>query len=109
MKSSTALKKARKFIEEGLDHYVCHAIERAERGVLSTEAWVPITAVGRNLSEMFSPARPYSTVCGWLAGKHPHVAQQLSEMRGIEHDAAMRAYRIRWIDWMIKAYEKVGD
>jgi len=88
MKSSTALRQAKDRIERRMAIHVCVA--------LSIQACN--TDVAYRLEKLFGPNS---------------VADQLHR-RGYAkaydtHSEEMRAYRLRWIDWMIGGYEKVGD
>jgi len=89
MKSSVALRKARKLIESESCQYVCFALDNV-RGAKHTD-------VKKRLSRLF----PERSVMLWLID-HGFDVWGAS-------NAARLAYRLRWIDWMIIGYEAVGD
>lgn len=101
MKSTTALRAARKLIENERYAHVCRAIRCAcpgDEGVY-TEVWKHIQ---RSLGD-------YIVVDCWLQ-KHVLKFDAWSKnISGREYDTAMREYRLRWIDEMIAQYEAKGD
>ena len=112
MKSSEALKGARRLIQAQETVYVCHALIVAGGGH---------TAVYSNLHSMFGEA----SITSWLR-EHSQDYRQWREAhlresrrtagcvvgyvpRNPDFTRTMRQYRLAWIDWMIEGYEAVGD
>lgn len=88
------LKEARRLIESGQCEFVCSAVENA--------------AVAQNL-----PIEVATTITSRVTdslGGDLNTVQDWLEERGIPRlkltPKNMRTYRMRWIDWMIKGYEK---
>ena len=97
MKSSTALKKARELLAIGDAEYLCVALD---------EVGGSNTLVYRNLKDIFMN---YSTVEMWLGLNCPEAATVLSGTSGRAHTELLRAYRLRWVDWLIPQYSAIGD
>lgn len=101
MKSTTALRAARKLIENGTFSHVCLVLRYAypgEEGV-HTEVWKHIQ---RSLGS-------HIVVDSWLQKQVPGFDAWSKNISGREYDTAMREYRLRWIDEMIAQYEAKGD
>lgn len=98
MKSSVALRKARKLISSGKEQFVCAAL------ILANDERSKVKEV---LKRMFG-GRP---VDSWLSGNCEDFNLFLNrkDFKFSEYSEAMRAYRLRWIDWMIEGYKKAGD
>lgn len=94
MKSSDALREARKVLEQrhSIKH-VCVALE-----IVGADR---CTDVGRRLKSIF--AHPYGarSIVVWLRNQGLVTSSATAE--------DFFNYRLRWIDWMIEGYEKVGD
>jgi hypothetical protein len=94
MKSSDALREARALLHSGRGvNHVCIALEAigADKS----------TDVGRRLKRLF--AYPYGnrSVSEWLSRQGVDISKATTE--------DFLSYRLRWIDWMIEGYERVGD
>lgn len=106
MKSSTALKKARRKIAADQEQYVCCALQYS--GGEDTEVY-------RNLQKLFGA--PVGTLVSFWLKKHSRNFKEFREAthetnipaKWAEYRAAMRDYRLRWIDWMIEGYKAKGD
>jgi hypothetical protein len=94
MKSSEALKKVRKCIEDRSEVYVCYALANAD---------AKHTAVYKRLDELFRDHNGTMSIIMWLYKKGYTSALTDATVED------KREYRLRWIDWMIEGYEKVGD
>lgn len=113
MKSSEALKNARRLIQEQETVYVCYALRMVGGSC---------TAVYDNLRRVIGER----SIASWLrdhsegyrqwcdarsdealqrARAHPEPYAPLNP----EFTRTMRQYRLAWIDWMIEGYEAVGD
>lgn len=102
MKSSTALKKARKLIVSYQEVFVCIALE---------EVGAEKTKVYKRLDNLFPDDK---TADEWLLQNSidycdfrarlpiPHWYSQ-------QYEEAMRHYRLAWIDWLIPQYKAKGD
>lgn len=99
MKSSKALRQARKLIADGTEEYLCIALEfGVENG--------RYTRVYQRLNNFLDGM----TVDNWLANNSKkYVKFRTKERMGREYDSAMHQYRLAWIDWMIPQYEAIGD
>jgi hypothetical protein len=87
MKSSAALRIAKSRIEKGLNTHVCDALRMAGYSNARTK-----------LIGMFGS----KSVASWL---HERGHAESFDI----HSPEMREYRLKWIDWMIEGYERVGD
>ena len=91
MKSSEALRLARRMIESGERIHVCSALFYATSREQNTK-------VQKRLARLFG----YTSVTQWLHAQG--YARQWDN-----YSSRMRDYRLRWIDWMIEGYEAKGD
>lgn len=102
MKSTTALRAARKLIENGRYHHVCHAIKYAYPGQKGIHSEV--------YREIQCSLNGFTTVDTWLWSNAPGFDEWCRLVRNIdEYLHIMREYRLRWIDEMIAQYEAKGD
>lgn len=97
MKSSTALKLARARIKKNLNIYVCCALEDVDG---------KHTAVYKNIYNLLQGR----AITYWLHAYSPEFRKfSISKSVLRNYNNQLHLYRIRWIDWMIKHYEKAGD
>lgn len=101
MKSTTALRAARKLIENERYHHVCHAIKCAYPGKkgIHTEVY----------REIQCSLNGFTVVDTWLWSNVPGFDKWSESVREDTYAKAMREYRLRWIDEMIAQYEAKGD
>lgn len=97
MKSSEALRQARKLIAQGDETFVCRALQRGAPGGIDTDVYQRLLHMFGNVS-----------VVGWLWGNSLDFRLWYSSHQEYP-DKVMRDYRLLWIDWMIPAYKAVGD
>lgn len=101
MKSSEALRRARSLILSDRRIYVCHALQEVPHGAE--------TDVANRLNVLFKG----EPIENWLYDNSRRF--RIWEERVFENASwrersnELRLYRLRWIDWMIKGYEAVGD
>lgn len=101
MKSTTALRAARKLIENERYAHVCHAIKYAYPGKkgIHTEVY----------REIQCSLNGFIVVDTWLWSNAPEFEEWSKSVGGITYTKTMREYRLRWIDEMIAQYEAKGD
>lgn len=101
MKSTTALRAARKLIENRRYNHVCLALKYAYPGNEGTTSNA-YRDIQRSLNN-------YIVVDAWLQDNVPEFLNWSRNTRGCEYTTGMREYRLRWIDEMIAQYEAKGD
>lgn len=109
MKSSEALRAIRPIIEARRSRYICWALHDLRVPIPGKKGIYPKTNVEKRLGKLFGG----SPVQYWLITNHPPYLKYENKMLregsyGTLNDQ-LRLYRLRWIDWMIEGYEKVGD
>lgn len=98
MKSSEALRRVKSWAGCNTGYfYVCLKIKHLGGSK---------TAVYNKLERIF-PC--YDTAEDWLEENVEGFKDWEDQATDDEFVAAMRQYRLRWIDWMIEGYEAVGD
>lgn len=105
MKSSEVLRAARVFIKDYREEFLCQAIGKVLGGYWQRRG----SQVGRAIIESLAP---YGTVDTWLsyaAEDFKDVANMAGGYNSPGYELLMREYRLRWIDWMIEGYERIGD
>lgn len=101
MKSTTALRAARKLIENERYHHLCHAIKYAYPGQegIHTEVY----------REIQCSLNGFTVVDTWLLSNAPGFYEWSKSVDGSTYAKVMHEYRLRWIDEMIAQYEAKGD
>ena len=100
MKSTTALRAARKLIENEQYRHVCHAIKYAYPGQEGIHS-----EVYREIQRRFR----FAIVDTWLWNNAPGFDEWSMSVDWNTYAKTMREYRLRWIDEMIAQYEAKGD
>lgn len=101
MKSSEALRKARRLISAGRPRYVCCALVYI--GGTNTKVY-------QKLKKIFSyPGGGTMSLEAYLADRYPDFNRSFGRLSYSDYFDGMREYRLAWIDWMIEGYEAVGD
>lgn len=100
MKSSEALKAARKLIANGEEEYVCFALTAVGGGK---------TVVRDNIDSVCDGG----SIRFWLADESADFAAFLHKHKYHYYSGpvqeALQQYRLRWLNWLIPQYEAVGD
>ena len=106
MKSSELLRLAKARIVRRQSVHVCVATAQALKEHEIAIGSMNAPAVVQNLRSLFGKG----SVSTWLWENSKEYRQFfLSAQTVDECRKALQAYRLRWIDWMIEGYERVGD
>jgi hypothetical protein len=101
MKSSEALRRARRLIYTGREKFVCRALSQV--GAQGTD-------VARRLEKLFSSTNGgFEVLDVFLVITYPSFEDYTFGINWRSYNRLMREYRLAWIDWMIEGYEAVGD
>jgi hypothetical protein len=96
VKSSKALKRARRQIETDKNSYICNALFSI--GAINTAVYKALKGIFKEKSVDF-----------WLLTESKDFKDFISKSTHDTCREQLRLYRLRWIDWMIEGYEKAGD
>lgn len=102
MKTSTLLRKAKKYLPRDRRYPICYAIAEASYFCHDSDA-----AHEKSTDAIESRIHPFSMATHWLASKM--VKERLGDWVHAQDPKAIQAWRHAWVDQLIVEFKAKGD